>query len=117
MTQPDGAKAEGFDGAHVTAAFDVFTNAEGVVEHEEHPAEHILDQRLRTEADGNAEDAGPGNQRGDLDPEPDSTVSTATTAMKTARRVAEYRQQRAQSGAARHFVGLAPSFVSAISSL
>ena len=80
-----------FNGAHVTAAFDVFTDAEGVVEHEENPAEDILDQGLRTEAYRNAEDAGPCDQRGYLDPEPRQHGQHGNHRDEDGEGVAEYR--------------------------
>ena len=70
--------------ALVAAALDVLADAERVVQHVEDARQHVLHQRLRAEADGDAEDAGAGDQRHDLHAQPDSTVSAATTPMNTA---------------------------------
>ena len=67
VAQLDRAQAEGLDRALVAAALDVLADPEGVVEQVEHAADDVLDQRLRAEADGDADDAGAGDQRPDLD--------------------------------------------------
>lgn len=62
VAQPDGADAEGFDRAHIAAALDVLADPEGIAHHVEDTADDVLDQRLRAEADGDAEDAGAGDE-------------------------------------------------------
>ena len=92
------AQAEDFDRALVAAALDVFADAERVVEQIEDAADDVLDQRLRAEADGDADDARAGDQRADLDAERRRAPSvTATTAMHEEQDVAEDRQQACAS--------------------
>ena len=70
VAQPDRAQAERLHRALVAAALDVLADAERVVQHVEDARQHVLHQRLRAEADGDAEDAGAGDQRHDLHAEP-----------------------------------------------
>ncbi len=46
---------------------DIFADAEGVLEHEEDAGDDVAHQRLRTEGDGEAEDAEAGEQRANID--------------------------------------------------
>jgi hypothetical protein len=57
------------DGAADAAALDVLADSEGVVEQEEHTRDDVLDQRLGAKADRQADHAGAGEQRPDLDAE------------------------------------------------
>ena len=66
VAQLDRAQREALDRALVAAADDVLADPEGVVEQVEHARDDVLDQRLRAEADGDADHAGAGDQRGDL---------------------------------------------------
>ena len=107
MAQPDRAQAEQFHSALVAAALDVLADPEGVVEHVEDAREDVLDQGLRAEADGDAEDAGAGDQRHDLHAETRQDGQHRDHRDEHGERVAEDRQQRAQPPVAGEFVGAA----------
>ena len=67
VAQLDRAQREALDRAADAAALDVLADPESIVEQEEDARDDVLDQRLRAEADGDADHAGAGDQRADLD--------------------------------------------------
>ena len=62
-----GADRDLLDRAPHAADVDVFTAPERIVDQEEHARYDVLNQLLRSESDGNADDAGAGDERQDLD--------------------------------------------------
>ena len=106
VAQLDRAQAEGFDRALVAAALDVLADAEGVVEQVEHAADDVLDQRLRAEADGDADHAGAGDQRSDLDAERRERHQRRHGDQGDEEDVAQDRQQRAQPRPAPRLLGV-----------
>ena len=91
------AQAEAFDRALVGAALDVLADAESIVEQVEDAGDHVLDQRLRAEADGDADDAGAGDQRPDLDAERGQHHQQRHDHDGCEQHVLEDRQQRAHA--------------------
>src|SRR6185295_5426112 len=104
MPESHRSQAERLYRTFVAATLDVFADAEGVVQHVEDAADDILDQRLRTEANGNAEDAGAGDQRRNLHAEPGEDGEYSNRRDESRQRVAEDRQQRAKSATARQLI-------------
>jgi hypothetical protein len=49
MAQPHRSQTEALDGSFAALRLDVFADPKGVVEHVEHAADDIFDQRLRAE--------------------------------------------------------------------
>jgi hypothetical protein len=96
MPQPDRPQAEGLDDALVAAAFDIFADTEGIVPQIEHAADDVLDDRLRAEADGDADDAGAGDQRPDLHAEAGEHHQNRDHGDDDRQDIAEDRQQRLQ---------------------
>lgn len=63
MPELHGSNADFLDGAFLLSGVDVFARAEGVLHHEKEAGDDILNQRLRAEGDGKAENAEAGEER------------------------------------------------------
>ena len=102
MAQLDRAQREALDGAARAAALDVLADAERIVEQEEHARDDVLDQGLRAEADRDADHAGAGDQRPDLDAERGERHQHRHHRQHREQHVAGDRQQRAHPRPAVH---------------
>ena len=60
------ARVDALDVAADAGDLDVFVDPEGIVEKEEQAGDQVLDEGLRAEADGQAEDPGAGEHRADI---------------------------------------------------
>ncbi len=80
------------------AEADIFTLAEGIVEQEEGARENIADQRLGAEADGEADNPGPGEERRDIDAKLGEDDHAADDDDDNQQEIAKERQQRCQTG-------------------
>ncbi len=67
--QRHGAHADRLDHPGAAAEVDHVADPDGVAEQDEEPVDDVLDELLRAEADGEADDAGAGQERGRLDAE------------------------------------------------
>ena len=100
VAQLDRAQREALDRALVAAADDVLADPERVVEQVEDARDHVLDQRLRAEADGDADHAGAGDQRRDLHAHGRQRHQHRHDQEDDEQDVAQDRQQRAHARAA-----------------
>ena len=66
-TQANSADRNILDGARQAGYRDVVTDLHGIFQEEKQPGDEVLHQFLRAEADGDADDAGAGQQRSDVD--------------------------------------------------
>ena len=100
VAQLDRAQREALDRAADAAALDVLADPEGIVEQEEDARDHVLDQRLRAEADRDADHAGAGDQRPDLrcpaPRAPSAPPSRASTTSSTLRAIGSSVRTRAR---------------------
>ena len=62
-------RVDALDVASDAGDLDVFVDPKGIVEEEEQAGDQVLDQGLRAEADGQAEDSRAGEHRTDIDAE------------------------------------------------
>ena len=96
MTQRNRPDRDLLHGPLGAGRLDVFAEAEGVVDQEEQAGHHVLDQRLRAEADRQAEDAEAGDQRPDIDADRDQDRQQRQRQDARFADAAEQRDQRAQ---------------------
>ncbi|CAI8924393.1 hypothetical protein EMIT0180MI3_360034 [Priestia megaterium] len=66
VPQAHGADGQAFDRAQVAADVHVVVDGQGVFDDDEQPGDQVGHQRLRAETDGQADDAGTGQQRRDV---------------------------------------------------
>ena len=102
----DRAQAEALDRSLVAAALDVLADPEGVVEEIEDAADDVAHERLRAEADRDARDARPGDQRPDFHAERRERHHHRDHGERDERDVAEDRQEGAKPRFARCFLAL-----------
>jgi len=69
VTQPGGAQPDRLDGAGRGPGVDDVADAVLVLKDHEHAGEEVLDEVLRTEADGDPDDARTRHDRGEVEPE------------------------------------------------
>ena len=87
MAQLHGAQREALHRALVARRLDVLADPEGIVEQVEDARDDVLDERLGAEPDGDADDAGAGEQRADLDAERVQDHQGETTSSITSRKL------------------------------
>ena len=96
MAQPQRTDRDPLDGSLRRADVDVLADAEGVVDQEEDARDDVADQRLGAEADGDADDAGTGQQRADVDAERRDDDHADHDDEGDEEELADHRQQRLQ---------------------
>ncbi len=99
-----GAKFQGADRHPLHRAADAvdrdgIADIDRILEQDEGPGDHVLDQGLGTEADGETDHPGAGQQRGDVDAELRQDGEAGQHGDDDEQRVAHQRQQGARPGA------------------
>ena len=100
VAQFDRADTEGFNGAHVAAALDIFSDPKSIIGHVEDAADDVPDQRLRAEADRDAENARTRDQWTDRHAKAGQHHQDSKGGDEHSEEIAQDRQQRHQPSAA-----------------